>query len=76
MLFGPECVEFDEKQCLYYIDMVGNAEIGVRVNLLIGYFGVLLKDDRLEKILFVFDQRWVARRLLALMKEVSPEHDF
>lgn len=56
--------------------MVGNVEIGVRVNLLIGYFGVLLKDDRLEKILFVLDQRWVARRLLALMKEVSPEHDF
>ncbi len=56
--------------------MVGNVEIGVRVNLLIGYFGALLKDDRLEKILFVLDQRLVARRLPAWMKEVSPEPDF
>ncbi|GMQ81453.1 MAG: hypothetical protein BMS9Abin05_0885 [Rhodothermia bacterium] len=56
--------------------MVGIAEIGVRVNLLIVYFGAFIKDYRLEKYFFALDRPLVTRSPPEPRKEVILEHDF
>ncbi len=54
----------------------GIAEIGARVNPLIGYFGAFIKDYRLEKYFFAIDRHLVTRPLKEPRTKVIPEHDF